>query len=92
MASEKIIERFCVEEAKRRGGQAVKGTAANTKGFPDRTILLPGGTIGFLELKGSSGRVTRLQEHWINKLRGLGFKAEVANSKEAVKEFLDSLC
>jgi len=92
MASEKIIERFCVEEAKRRGGEAVKGNAMNTRGFPDRTILLPGGVSGFLELKGSAGRTTKLQDYWLEKLRGLGFKADVANSKEAVKEFMDSLC
>lgn len=92
MASEKIIERFCVEEAKRRGGQAVKGTAANTRGFPDRQILLPGGVTGFLELKGEKGRTTKLQDYWLERLRGLGFKADVANSKEAVREFMDSLC
>ena len=92
MASEKIIERFCVEEAKRRGGKAVKGNSLNTKGFPDRILLLPGGGIGFLELKGSTGRATRLQEHWLEELRKLGFKAGIADSKEAVLNFMDELC
>ena len=91
MPSEKVIERFCVEEAKRRGGKAVKGNAFNAKGFPDRIILLPGGSVGFLELKGDGGRPTKLQEHWIQLLKNLGFTADVAASKQAVANFMDNL-
>ncbi len=91
MESEKTIERFCQTEAKNRGGRAVKGTAANTKGFPDRIILLPGGKVGFLELKSTGKKPTKLQIFWIRLLSGLGFAATWADSKDKVIQFLDAL-
>lgn len=91
MTTEKQIEAFCIREASKRGGKAVKGNAVNTKGFPDRIIMLPGGKVGFLELKRPGGKPTKLQKHWLKQLDALGCVASVADTKEAVVAFMDDL-
>ena len=88
--SEKTVEKYCQDEAKRRGGKAVKWSSPSQRGVPDRIIILPG-KIGFLELKGSGKKPTKLQQHWIETLLSLGFNADYADSKEAVKDFMDKL-
>lgn len=92
MASEKTIEKFTIKATADRGGKAVKFSSPAQRGVPDRIILMPGGKVGFLELKGDGGKATKLQLFWIKTLQEMGFKAAVANSKESVTEFLDSLC
>lgn len=89
--SEKTIEAFCVKEASIRGGKAIKGTTINTKGFPDRIIVLPGGRVGFLELKRPGKKPTALQAHWIKHLQTLGCVAGYADTKEGVIKFMDIL-
>jgi len=91
LTTEKQIEAFCVQEASKRGGKAVKGNAVNTKGFPDRIIILPGGKIGFLELKRPGGKPTKLQKHWLQQLQNLGCFIGVADTKQTVMEFMDKL-
>ena len=91
MPSEKAIESFCVKEARARGGKAFKFTSPAQRGVPDRIICLPDNKVGFLELKGSTGKPTTLQKYWIKFLNNLGLNAGIANSKESVKEFMDNL-
>ena len=92
MVSEKTIEKFTISATAARGGKAVKFSSPAQRGVPDRIILMPGGKVGFLELKGDGGKATPLQLHWIKLLQEMGFHAAVANSKESVIDFLDSLC
>ena len=91
MTTEKQIETFCIREASIRGGKALKWSSPSCKGVPDRIIILPGGRVGFLELKRPGGKATKLQLHWIKTLDGLGCVAGVADTKEAVAEFMDIL-
>ena len=89
--SEKAIERYCVDAAKKSGGVALKFSSPSTRGVPDRMIIKPGGKIGFLELKSTGKKPTKLQQHWLDRLNDLGFKAEVADSKSKVKSFIEEL-
>jgi len=89
--SEKAIETFCCKEAERRGGKAFKFFSPSFRGAPDRIVALPGGKVGFLELKSSIGKPTPLQAHWLKFLSNLGITAGVANSKETVVQFMDTL-
>jgi hypothetical protein len=49
-------------------------------GFPDLIVWVPGGRIGFLEIKAAKGRVSEAQEREIAQLREDGFPAEVVRS------------
>ncbi|RLB85444.1 MAG: VRR-NUC domain-containing protein [Deltaproteobacteria bacterium] len=89
--SEKTIERYVVKTVKSLGGLAIKGNTINSKGYPDRVIHLPGGKIGFLEIKTEGKKPTKLQNHWLQLLSGLGFKAGYADSKAGVDEFINEL-
>jgi len=48
---EKIIEKELVRAVKDKGGIAPKFTSPGFDGMPDRLVLLPGGRMGFVELK-----------------------------------------
>lgn len=48
---EKEIEQKLVAEAKAAGGIAAKFVSPGLDGMPDRLVLLPGGKIGFVEVK-----------------------------------------
>ena len=91
MVSEQTIEQHAVREAKKRGGKALKFTSPSTKGVPDRLIILPGGKVGFLELKSSIGKPTKLQIYWLKYLEKLGCRTGIANSKDSVNQFMDIL-
>ena len=48
---EKIIEQHLVMAVKNSGGIAPKLVSPGFDGMPDRLVLLPGGKIGFVEVK-----------------------------------------
>jgi len=89
--TEKQIEAFCVKEASIRGGKALKWSSPSQKGVPDRIIVLPGGLVGFLELKRPGGKPTKLQTHWIKTLQNIGCISGIASTKEEVKDFMDNM-
>jgi len=89
--SEKTIERYLSKAVKLLGGLAVKGNTVNSKGYPDRVIHLPGGLIGFLELKSEGKKPRKLQSHWLTLLSDMGFKTGFADTKEKVDKFLREL-
>ena len=48
---EKTIEQHLVKAVKNSGGIAPKLVSPGFDGMPDRLVLLPGGKIGFVEVK-----------------------------------------
>lgn len=48
---EKVIERKLVQAVKSAGGVAPKFVSPGFDGMPDRIVLLPGGHLGFVEVK-----------------------------------------
>lgn len=48
---EKTIERKFVAAVKAAGGLALKFTSPGFDGMPDRSVLLPGGKMAFVEVK-----------------------------------------
>ena len=48
---EKVIEHKLLTEVKKIGGLALKFVSPGYDGVPDRIVLLPGGKIGFVEVK-----------------------------------------
>ncbi|MFH1152961.1 MAG: VRR-NUC domain-containing protein, partial [Pseudomonadota bacterium] len=75
----------------RRGGKSFKWASPALKGVPDRLVMLPGGKVGFLELKAPGKKPTTLQQYYLDVLSSLGFTAGYADTKESVNQFLDRL-
>lgn len=88
---ERVIESRLRQEAKKRGGMALKFVSPGMNGVPDRIVLLPGGKMAFVELK-VPGKVPRaLQEKRIGQLRQLGFLVYVLDSTERIGGILDEI-
>ncbi len=79
---ESTVENNLVKKVKAAGGIAYKFTSPGRKAVPDRLVLLPGGRVVFVECKapGELPRADQVREH--NRLRALGFKVVVLDSKD----------
>ena len=60
-------------------------------GMPDRLVLLPGGRMGFVELKAPGKKPQLVQELRMRQLRRLGFKAYVIDGTEQIGGVLDAI-
>jgi len=87
--SEKVLEKYLVSEVKKIGGWAVKLLSGLVTGLPDRLILLPGGVVAFVEVK-TTGKNASARQMWVHeKLKALGFRVEVLDSKEGINNFIN---
>ena len=68
---EKYIEKILCDEVLRHGGLCEKWNSGKA-GWPDRIVLLPGGKVGFVELKAPGRKPRPLQVHRHRQLRNLG--------------------
>lgn len=88
---EKQIEQRLVKAARDRGGLAPKFVSPGWDGVPDRIVLLPGGCMGFVELK-SPGRTMRpLQIRRKRQLESLGFKVFCIDEPRQIEEVLHAI-
>ena len=88
---EKIIEKELVRAVKDKGGIAPKFTSPGFDGIPDRLVLLPGGRMGFVELKapGKKPRALQMARHKL--LRRLGFKVYVIDKIDQIDSVLEEI-
>ena len=88
---EKQIEQELVKATKNMGGIAPKFESPGFDGMPDRIVLLPGGHIGFVEVKapGEKPRPLQLSRHGL--LRRLGFKVFVLDDEQQIGGILDEI-
>lgn len=87
MLEKKIEEKFR-ESAKQAGGKAYKFTSPGNDGVPDRIAVLPGGRIGFVELKQKGKKPTALQEKRIRELQELGCKVFVLDDPADIEKVI----
>ena len=85
---EKEIEKYLVDIVAGMGGKAFKFVSPGCTGVPDRVVILPGGKVGFLELKAPGERPRKEQAYRIRQLRELGCVAGFADSREDINWFL----
>ena len=83
------IERYLVLGVKKLGGRAYKFTSPGNSGVPDRIVILPKARPIFVELKADYGKLSRIQEVQINRLRELGQDVRVLYGMDSVRKFLD---
>ena len=88
---EKAIEEKLRIEAKKRGGMAIKFVSPSFDGMPDRLVLLPGGKIGFVEVKAPGKTPRPLQKLRIKLLTKLGFKSYVLDDDKKIGDVLDDI-
>ena len=88
---EKIIEQHLVKAVKHNICIAPKLLSRVFDGMPDRLVLLPGGKIGFVEVKapGKEPRPLQVARHGL--LRRLGFKVYVLDAPEQIGGILDEI-
>lgn len=80
---ENKLEDRSVAKVEAAGGVALKLVILGVRGWPDRTVLLPGGRLFFCEMKRRKvGVVSAQQSKWGRVLRGLGFAVYVVDSDE----------
>jgi VRR_NUC domain-containing protein len=88
-ALEKDVEAFLVRQVRARGWVTWK-LAPTEVGIPDRIVLVPGGSVWFIELKRArGGRVSERQKYLLRVLERGGHAGCVLAGVEEVKKWLD---
>lgn len=90
MLEKKLEEKFRIA-VKQAGGKAYKFTSPGNDGVPDRLVILPGGQIGFVELKQKGKKPTALQTRRIQELQGMGCKVYVLDDPEDIETVIFSI-
>ena len=85
---ERQIEKYLYDQVTKRGGLCYKWTAPQQAGVPDRIVML-NCQIWFIELKSSTGKLSKLQKKTLDKIRLQGCNTMVINSKELVDNLVD---
>ena len=88
---EKTIEQSLMKAVKSHGGICPKFTSPGMDGVPDRLVLLPGGHMGFVEVKAPGEKPRPLQVHRHRQLRRLGFKVYVLDGIEQIGGIIDEI-
>ncbi len=88
---EKTIEQALTKAVKSYGGIAVKFVSPGFVGMPDRLVLLPGGRLGFVEVKAPRKKPRAIQTVRHEQLRQLGFKVYVLDNKEQIGVIIDDI-
>ena len=85
---EKSIEQKLVRAVRAAGGIAPKFVSPGFDGMPDRLVILPGGHIGFVEVKAPGKSPRPLQEARHKLLRGLGCRVFTLDQEAEIEIIL----
>lgn len=90
MRESELERKFCTAVC-RAGGKAYKFVSPGNAGMPDRLVVLPGGRIGFVELKRPGEKPGKLQRRRMQELERLGCFTAVVDSGESIDLLVGSL-
>lgn len=85
---ERDMQKTIVKLCREHDILAVKTDSTSTRGWPDLTVILPEGTVLFVELKTETGRLSAMQKHVLGKLKDRKANAEVIRSIEGFRQLL----
>jgi len=88
---EKQTEQKLVLAVKQRGGICPKFVSPGFDGMPDRIVLLPGGKMGFAEVKAPGKKPRPLKEARHGMISRLGFKVYVLDDEKQIEEILSEI-
>lgn len=88
---EKQIEKKIGDYAKKRGCLYLKFVSPAHRSVPDRVIITPLGTVGFLELKQKGKKPTPLQMNELKKLYESGCNVDWCDSVETGIAFINQI-
>lgn len=91
MVAESEIEKYFVWTVERMGGSAYKFKSPNHRGVSDRVVCLPDGTVWFVELKASGGRLSPLQVLFATRMKVLKQNYTTLWSRTEIDEWRASL-
>lgn len=86
--SEKLLEKKLALGVKRMKGWSFKLWPVSVTGLPDRICLLPGGRLFFAEIKTTGEKTRPIQDIIIKKIKDLGFRVEIIDTSEQIKNIL----
>ena len=84
-------ERRFVRWCESKGYQCLKLRIDGVNGFPDRTVLGPGGLVAFIEFKRTGGRVSAGQKNFLAWASLNGHSAFLAFSFDEAVSFMESI-
>ena len=87
---ERAIETHLRRQVEKRGGWALKFYPLRA-GNPDRIVILPNGRTVYVELKTEIGRLAKVQQWQIERLRQCGADVRVLKGMEQVNAFLEEV-
>ena len=88
---EKDIERWLGNQLKKLGCIYMKFVSPGNDGVPDRIVVLPGGSVIFVELKAKKGVLMANQRVQISRLRKQGALVFVITGMIEAKLFIDDM-
>ena len=89
--NEKILEKKLRDGVKKLGGIALKFSSPHFTGFPDRIVLMPHGSVWFVEMKSTGQKTTSRQELVIGDLRKMDHKVWVIDNTDLLTQFLKEI-
>ena len=85
---EKSIEAYLRRRVEVAGGICYKFVAPGNDGVPDRIVILPGGSVTFVELKSKGGRLESIQRWQQDRIRKRDVDVRTIWTRQQVDEFM----
>ena len=85
------IEHIFTTMVKQRGGLCLKFVSPARVGVPDRIVLAPNGRVVFVELKADGGKLSRIQERQIERMRDHGAEVRVLRGMSEAMKFVSEV-
>lgn len=82
---EQQIQSRKIKELEAQGYYVIKLTTTNKNGIPDLIAIPPNSDVLFVEVKGPTGKLSKLQEYRIKELNQHGIKTEVSRESNQKK-------
>lgn len=89
--SEKSIEKYLVDQAEANGLLCLKYSNPNMIGYPDRLLVLPGGSVVWVELKSKGRKPSKIQQMRIAKLAAMGHPVMVIDNRAGIDELIETM-